>query len=114
MKYILIISIFLVSVGAHAADVQVSPCPKNAKILQVQIYGDSAVNIFRALAQRIGMKPADMFSTISNGMNCQGLKFSADGDVQVAKCSYVMKGQENIPYPQIDPGFSGEEVIVCE
>jgi hypothetical protein len=96
------------------ADIQVSPCPRDAKILQVQIHGESAVNIFRAFAQRVGMKPADMQNTLSNGMNCEGLKFSADGDVTVAKCSYVMKGQKNIPYPQIDPGFSNEEVIVCE
>ncbi|MGZ3749121.1 MAG: hypothetical protein ACXWRE_16445, partial [Pseudobdellovibrionaceae bacterium] len=58
--------------GAQAADVQVSPCSKDAKILKVQISGESAVNIFRALAQRAGLKPAAMVSTLSNGMNCEG------------------------------------------
>jgi hypothetical protein len=55
-----------------------------------------------------------MLNTLSNGMNCDGTKFSAEGDVTVANCSYLMVGQKNVPYPQVDPGFSREEVIVCE
>jgi hypothetical protein len=114
MKFLLIISFLVTAMTASAADVSVVSCPKQPKVLKVEINGKSAVNLFRALAFRIGIKPAEMLNTLSNGMNCNGLKFSADGDVIEAKCSYLMKGQKNIPYPQMDPGFSREEVIVCE
>lgn len=80
----------------------------------VQINGESAVNIFRALALRINRKPSEMLNTVSNGMNCEGLSFLSNGDVQNAKCSYLMVGQKNIPYPQVDAGFDKEEVVNCE
>lgn len=103
----------LISSTVFAADVQVSPCPKNPEILLVEISGESASNIFRALALRVNVKPVELGSVIANDMNCVGLKFSENGDVTEAKCSYVMIGQKNIAFPQIDPGFTGEEVITC-
>lgn len=113
MRFILTISILLSGFTAQAADVTVSPCSRNPKTLYVEINGDSAINIFRALAQRIKYTPAQMLNTISNGMDCRGLKFLADGDVAEARCSYVMMGQKNVPFPQVDPGFSREEIIEC-
>ena len=113
MKTLLSILIFLSGVGAYAADVQVSPCSKNPKVLYVEINGESAVGIFRALAGRIGIKPSEMMNTVSNGMNCEGYKFLGNGDVSEARCSYLMVGQKNVPYPQVDSGFSREDVIEC-
>ena len=106
--------IFSLGAFAGSADVQVTVCPNNSKVLLVQIRGESAVNIFRALAHRIKIKPSEMLNTLSNGMNCEGLSFFSNGDVQSAKCSFLMLGQKNIPYPQIDAGFGQEEVINCE
>ncbi len=103
----------LVSSTVFASDVQVSPCSKNPEILLVEISGESAANIFRALAARINVKPVDLGRTLANNMNCVGLTFSENGDVTEAKCSYVKIGQKNVAFPQIDPGFSGEEVITC-
>lgn len=114
MKTMVIATLMLIGTNIYAdADIQVVPCSKNPELLYVEINGESANNIFRALAQRISLTPAAMGNTLSNGMNCTGVKFSTDGDVAAAKCSYVMLGQKNIPYPQVDAGFSGEEVIVC-
>ncbi len=114
MKHFIVLALVMGTLRATAADVQVTSCPKDLKILKVQIQGESAVNLFRAYAQRLGMKPVDMLITFSNGMGCFGLKFANDGDVLEAKCSYLMKGQKNIPYPQIDPGFGREETVDCE
>lgn len=113
MKTLMPLLIFLSGAGAYAADVQVSPCGKNAKVLYVEINGESAVSIFRALAGRIGLKPSEMMNTVSNGMNCEGSKFTENGDVSEARCSYLMVGQKNVPYPQVDAGYSREDAVEC-
>jgi hypothetical protein len=115
MKTILSLITFLTIANAQAAaDVQVTPCPKNSQILYVEINGESAINIFTAIAGRFNLKPADLISIETNGMLCKGLSFAPNGDATSVKCSYVMVGRKNIPYPQTDVGFSGEEKIVCE
>ncbi|MFZ3231468.1 MAG: hypothetical protein WA160_14775 [Pseudobdellovibrio sp.] len=101
------------SLTTMAADIEVTVCLKTSKAMQVIIKGESALNIFRALSHRIGLKPAEMINTLSNGMNCKGSEFTSNGDVSVAECSYLMVGQKNIPYPQVDAGFAGEPVIEC-
>ena len=112
LKRIMLLSAFTMS--AHAADVMVKACPKNPKVLIVSISGESSLNIFRALAARIKLTPAQMGNVTSNGMYCEGLKFTEAGDVSEAKCSYLMIKQKNIPYPQVDPGFNREDIIECE
>ncbi len=102
-----------ISSASFAADVEVSNCLGNPKAIYVSIKGQSAINIFRAFAARLKIKPLKMRNTISNGMNCEGTRFTNDGDVIEAECSYLMIGQKNIPYPQVDPEFSGEENIIC-
>lgn len=116
MKSILKILFVLSSIPAttFAADVEVTSCVKNSKALYVSIKGESALNIFRALSKRIGLAPAEMLNTISNGMNCEGKIFSNDGDVIEAECSYLMIGQKNIPYPEVDHGFKmKDEHVDC-
>jgi len=107
MKSILNILFVLSSISAtaFAADIEVTACIKNSKAMHISIKGESALNIFRAFAKRIGLTPAEMLNIISNGMNCEGKKFSNNGDVIEAECSYLMIGQKNIPYPEVDQGF---------
>lgn len=114
-KFLLGAVALLVSVSAYAqGDIKVSTCSKNSALLYVEITGESAMQILDYSAKRFHMTPAELLNIETNGMNCRTTGLLPSGEASGAICSYIMDGKNNIPYPQVDPGFSHEKVIECD
>jgi len=64
-------------------------------------------------AKRLGITTSELGQCITNNMNCRPTAMSSTGEVTAVTCSYVMNGKMNVPFPQIDPGYSGEQAIIC-
>lgn len=100
--------------NAQAADITVTPCPKNSAALRVDISGDSAMQMYSFTAKRLGISTSELGQCITNNMNCRPTALSPSGEPTAVTCSYLMNGKVNVAYPQIDPGYGGEQPLVCD
>jgi hypothetical protein len=112
MKAFLFALLFLTAT-AKADDLKISVCPKNNALLYVEISGDSAMQIYTYTAKRLGLSTAELGEAITNNMFCRPTSVSASLEPNAVVCSYIMNGKVDVPYPQIDGGFSGAEQLSC-
>ncbi|MBI3557995.1 MAG: hypothetical protein HY074_17160 [Deltaproteobacteria bacterium] len=100
-------------ITAYAQDIEITPCSNDPAAQFVEISGASATKIYEGIAKTLKVPVDQLGGTQANDMFCQPLSSTA-GQPLAVRCSFLMKGNKNIPYPQVDPGFSGEKVITCD
>jgi len=95
------------SAFAEDSNVKVTECAKNANATFVELSGESAIEIYSHISRTLNVPIKELGGVESNGMFCRPTSPKA------VVCSFLMVGSKNIPYPQVDPGFSGNAPIAC-
>jgi len=110
------IAAFLLATGTVSAqekEITVTACPKNPSAVYVEISGTAAMELYSYASRSAGVPLAKLGGVIFNDMICHPI-IKSKGEVKAVECSYLMMAGKNIPYPQLDPGFNGQEEILCD